>query len=809
MRNSLGSFGDVLRVIMGLPPELAALSQQRGEIRPFIIPPVNQTAPYALRNQGEMGPPASLAGAPADLISIQKRQQLREQDLANLGAYLDQSYKMHSDELDRERTLEDQRFENGLVAESSYYRKIGELGQAAEESDIARIKGQIAYTKEALGIAEQQLALARDPKGDQNPDKIFAAEAKALELRSKLRSETLDLAAAEEKRGQASKDAAAKQYAADLAELERLTAISRDQADYERTFQKHIDDLEAEARNIGLTDQAMRTNNETRSLQIQFDEKRLAIIKQIADEEAKGAKASPEAIARLKQEIEELQKQLETALGKVPQIMQDITDHRRWADLANGMADAFKVGWDALVNGTGNAVQRVRAELERDLFDWIWAQFARPIVLNIIGNLAGLVGLGGLGSAAQAAGGGVGGGIVSSVASSGLSWLGQSALGAPVATAWGNLSAGYIAQSAFMTGASESAPTFGTMMGQFGGAIAKIMPYLSYFAIAIAGAAIAANQYAQGWRLSSGNNTSTSLGGIFSGGDSGIPGATWMGSAMDRTYRGLGFNDQWAAILSGSSMVQRMFGRRARQQDAVGVSGTITPDGVTGTNWQDWSEQGGWFANTQRGTNYSAFANDQQTFLTNLFGGSTSLMQTLGHALGVDSSATLRGYSHDFNIQTNENGTPLTDAQLNQKFSDLLGTVLQEETERIFHASGDTALEKYVHDLTGTSQEVIQQINDIVGAIAGLKQLNVKDLDIHSLMAWAQQGKRSGRPSSASPACIRSSTTRSCRKGRSFRSPRSKSPTPSATSGSRCRPAPRPSTIWCTRSRRRPRPAGT
>lgn len=260
--------------------------------------------------------------------------------------------------------------------------------------------------------------------------------------------------------------------------------------------------------------------------------------------------------------------------------------------------------------------------------------------------------------------------------------------------------------------------------GQFGAALKGAAGLLGYFAIAIAGAAVAAHQYASGWRLSGANNTSTSPGGIFSGGESGIPGATWMASAMDRTYRALGFNDQWAAILSGSSMAQRIFGRRSRQNDAFGFQGSFGPGGVTGNTWQDWSEQGGWFTNTRRGTVSSPFSAQQQNFMSGMMGGVTAIVEGLARRLGVDPARALAGYHRDFNVQLTENGEPLSDERMREVFNELFVGVLQDQVTRVLREGGQGDWADYVASLKGSSDDIATRIQNVMDFLSALDDLD-------------------------------------------------------------------------------------
>jgi hypothetical protein len=394
---------------------------------------------------------------------------------------------------------------------------------------------------------------------------------------------------------------------------------------------------------------------------------------------------------------------------------------------ANQLADAFVNVAQHIAEGqsVAEAFRNVLKDIGKELLALTIRKWTLSILADIVGGTAG--------SAIATAAGNVGSGTISGLVTSAIgSWFGKTALGQSLIGTSGGMWEGL--SMGFQSGVA--APGAG-YMETFGAALKGAMPIISYFAIALAGAAVAAHQYAAGWRLSNNNNTSTSLGGIFSGGDSGIPGATWMGSAMDRTYRALGLNDQWAAILSGSSMVQRMFGRRARQGDAYGVTGTIGANSFSGQNWQDWSEQGGWFSSTRRGTENSPFSADQNSMFSAMLSSLSQIVGPLAASLGTTLSQGLAGYSRAFNVQLSNNGDYDPKA-----LQDLFGSVLQEQTAMLLRNAGDTEWADYIAGLTQTGEELQATITEFVATYAGLKALNLKGLDMTALQAW-QQGTES------------------------------------------------------------------
>lgn len=105
----------------------------------------------------------------------------------------------------------------------------------------------------------------------------------------------------------------------------------------------------------------------------------------------------------------------------------------RWKGFLDGVDGAFRDTWDAFVSKGANAGRVLRESLKRTLFDWLYQQFAKPFVLNIVASLGNSLGLSGLGSAATAAAGSGGFGGLGSLLSSAGSFLGGPELlaGAP------------------------------------------------------------------------------------------------------------------------------------------------------------------------------------------------------------------------------------------------------------------------------------------------------------------------------------------------------------------------------------------
>lgn len=669
--------------------------------------------------QSEPGFAPSLSQDP---LTIRQRQALRDQDVELHKQYIDHLAQIEQGWNQRLIEIEGERHRMGLTSNSAYYATVAALEQASLSSRVSTLRADLEDEKKLLGSAQAEARRANTAKD--KPEEIAAAEAKVLAIRNQIAITTADLADAEKRWGDAERKRAAQQYVDDAAMIDRWVQITRQREDIQRTLNQSVGALTQEAALVGKTEEEVRQANVARELGRQYDQKRLEIERQLADLRDKPNKDANDlqTMQDLQDELDALPDMFARAAEKSRAAIAEIFSKKRWADLFGGavtvMSDTFKAGWDAVVNHTGNAGKAMRDTLKREFFDWLYAQFAKPFVLNVIAQVANGMGLGGIAQAATTAAGGntIGsafGSMLSGAAGSAMSWLGGVT---GISSAWQGVQAGYIAQSAYMSGAAEMAPQFGTIAGQFGSTLASITPYLGYFAIALAGAAAAASAYAQGFRIDGGGvshdfRTNNPVAPLF------------MATQMDRTYRALGFNDQWAAILSGSSFATRLFGHGMTHADANGLSGNFNATGATGQNWQDYSQRGGFFSSDRRWTENSALTFGQTGFLASLMEPITSAIGGLASILGVNAGSALAGYSHPFNVQLTDNGKPRSEEDIRKEFNDVLGHVLQEQVETILRTGGKGALADYVHNLQGTGAEIAQTVQDVLNLVKATDDL--------------------------------------------------------------------------------------
>ncbi len=221
-----------------------------------------------------------------------------------------------------------------------------------------------------------------------------------------------------------------------------------------------------------------------------------------------------------------------------------------------------------------------------------------------IGNIAGLLSKGqGLFSA--------GAGAASSGASAGT------------LMGFGNNLAAFTGSGATAAGGSAAAGA-----GAAGSSAAAAVPIIGWI---IAGMMKNAELFDQGWDIANGESWA---GKIATAGAVGL---------ADKTFRGLGFNDKTASILSGSSIHAKLFGRSAPKITGQGLTGSYGFGGFDGQSYADIKAKGGMFRSDKKWTQYGALdPGIDRTFdmaARQVRGATTGLAKQLG----VDLSSQLAG----------------------------------------------------------------------------------------------------------------------------------------------------------------------
>lgn len=506
-----------------------------------------------------------------------------------------------------------------------------------------------------------------------------------------------------------------------LAEAEQ--AVIREEIALAAALGQHIDAVVKQIEQEEFANQTRgMSRSQVESLTIARMEERLEILRA-----TEGADLQVKALER---EIE-LRRQLRDVIGKGEAQQAEIKAQqeqlRMWDELGRAAGDFFA---DLIMNGK-SAFGNLQDYAKRFLADLI-AIFARQWFLQIVGGMVG----GSAGSAIAGSAASVGANTLTGAASSMIgnyiagSSIGGTAIGT-MGQFWG-AATGAIPSGAIGANAVNAGVGVNTWSAQLGSAVNGAAGALGIFAIALVTGIRAMQHWNEGF-----GRDADSLGeiGRIRGGNNML---------FARVLEGLGFSRRDARTMAGLPIISAVWGHSATRADAYGVRGTITGSGVTGENWQDYSQRGGLFSSDRRWTEGTPWSDSQRGTFAGMFRGVSSTTGLLGRLLGLDPSQALAGYTRDFNVQLSDNGNPRSDEDLRQAFGELFASVLQDQVAMLFDAGGDQKLAEYVRSLTGSTDEIVQNISELVGSIAGLKALDLKGLDIHALMAWQREGESVG-----------------------------------------------------------------
>lgn len=332
------------------------------------------------------------------------------------------------------------------------------------------------------------------------------------------------------------------------------------------------------------------------------------------------------ASADLSLRVEEAAANVEAWAGVVVNGVGDAAD--AMADfVAGGMRD-FDNLWDDLKD----AATRGLRDLARE---FLQQKIVIPIQTQILNGMNGqggglslqsIVGLlGGNGSAA----GGQNVGTVAGLLSKGQGLFG---FGRSAGAASGTLTGfGDVTSMAGMTGSSFSGLIGGGSAGAGAGAASSAAAAVPIIGWIVAGMMKNAELFDQGWNIANGESWA---GKIATAGAVGL---------ADKTFRGLGFNDKVASILSGSSIHAKLFGRGAPKITGQGLTGSYGFGGFDGQTYADIKQKGGFFRSDKKWTQYGAVdPGIDRTFdmaARQVRGAATDLAKQLG----VDLSGQLAG----------------------------------------------------------------------------------------------------------------------------------------------------------------------
>ncbi|MEI2260745.1 phage tail protein [Stenotrophomonas indicatrix] len=310
------------------------------------------------------------------------------------------------------------------------------------------------------------------------------------------------------------------------------------------------------------------------------------------------------------------------------------------SDTADALAEFAASGlrdWSGMWDGMKDVAKQALRDIARQLLEQKLVVPIQTRILDSINgfgsgnggmNLNSLMGvLGGNGSAA----GGQNVGTVAGLLSKGQGLFG---FGRSAGAASGTLTGfGDVTSMAGMTGSSFSGLIGGGSAGASAGAgaassAAAAVPIIGWI---VAGMMKNAQLFDQGWNIANGESWA---GKIATAGAVGL---------ADKGFRGLGFNDKTASILSGSSIHAKLFGRSAPKITGQGITGSYGFGGFDGQSYADIKAKGGLFRSDKKWTQYTGLdPNIDRTFdmaARQVRGASTDLAKQLG----IDLSQQLAG----------------------------------------------------------------------------------------------------------------------------------------------------------------------
>lgn len=339
--------------------------------------------------------------------------------------------------------------------------------------------------------------------------------------------------------------------------------------------------------------------------------------------------AAADASAALSMQVEEAAANAEAWANVVLDGVDGAAD--ALADFAASSLRDFSGLWDDLKDVAKQGLRDITREL-------LQQKLVIPIQTKIMDGISGwggqgggfsldsLMGLfGGNGSAA-------GGKNVSNVA--GLLSKGQGlfGFGRSAGAASGTLTGfGDVTSMAGMTGSSFSGLIGGGSAGAGAGAASTAAAAVPIIGWIVAGMMKNAELFDQGWDIANGESWA---GKIATAGAVGL---------ADKGFRGLGFNDKTASILSGSSIHAKLFGRSAPKVTGQGITGDYGFGGFNGQSYADIKAKGGLFRSDKKWTQYGALDPGIDRTFDMAARQARGAATDLAKQLGVDLSGQLAG----------------------------------------------------------------------------------------------------------------------------------------------------------------------
>lgn len=188
---------------------------------------------------------------------------------------------------------------------------------------------------------------------------------------------------------------------------------------------------------------------------------------------------------------------------------------------------------------------------------------------------------------------------------------------------------------------------------------------------------------------------------------------------FNKIFRGIGISDRWASVLSGASLVTRLFGRKNPEIESQGFQGTVSASGFSGESYANILEKGGLFRSDKRYTKTAALGAEQDAGFDATIKAMIDATRGFASILGIEADA-IDGYSKQIKLQLSED-----EAKNQEAIAKLFGEVGDELSLRLvpslteFKLAGETAsvtLQRLAGDYA-TIEQALWSIGMSFGAV--------------------------------------------------------------------------------------------
>lgn len=364
-----------------------------------------------------------------------------------------------------------------------------------------------------------------------------------------------------------------------------------------------------------------------------------------------GFEGSEEQVALINKEIEARRRLMQaTARKDTMDATKKAADESKevWKKTVDEYDRVFRDGFADMLNAGGDGWKSFTKSLvttfKTSVADQIYKMFARPFVMNIIGNLAGVIGGNSLLSTAAGAAG------ASNAAGGALGLVGVTK------NVYGAITSGFAGISSSVANGVQSGMNFFAGSGGFAGQgpmqISAFAQGVGTAAGILAGAGIG---------VAGGNLISGGYSAIGNSGNSAVYGSTALGAAVGSIVPVLGtaLGAAVGGLLGGA--VNRLFGSKPREYGDPTINGQFGGTSFVGQTATPWKQKGGIFSSSKRGVQYGAldreFAESMGSAFALIKTGAAGLAESVGVSASVldtytkSISVTLKGTAEENQAQ--------------------------------------------------------------------------------------------------------------------------------------------------------------